>query len=274
MPNDITKVGSDVEPAEPHLPADIDSPPRRTPPPTLRDWGLLAVGVTFVLMGLVLLPSDRDTGIVTVVFFGACTAVFANTILRKYRFRGLQAARVELTGGVPIRPSRAKSIVLALSTFGVGLTLVVFGRQYGEIFWYLSWLIAASGGVVFAGTAIGWLPSGYVQFDPAGITFGARGYSYLVPWDNIAGLSGGDVHDNPALFIWLRDPDRITANPPALQQRMLKTFASNQTWVGAPIYLLTATYGLDLPLLVQALERYRAEPSARVELTRRRLPGA
>ena len=41
---------------------------------------------------------------------------------------------------------------------------------------------------------------------------------------------------------------------------------------GAPIFVLTSNYGMDLPLFMMALERYLADPAARAELARRQLP--
>jgi uncharacterized membrane protein len=240
--------------------------------PGMRDWALLGIGVTFVLTGLLVLPSNPNVGIVTIAFFGPCAMVFATSIVRKFRFRRLRALRVEIIGGVPIRPSRATVFVFGASLAMMGIVLVAFGRSYGIVFWALAWLIAIAGFATLLGLAAGWLPVGYLQFDPPGITIGRRGWAYTVPWDCISGISAGEYHDNAALFIWLDHPDAISAHPPERKGQVLKHLARNARWIGAPIMLMTSQYGMDLPLLVNAMERYITSPSARTELSRRLLP--
>ncbi len=65
------------------------------PKPGLRDWALLTIGALFVCAGLFILPRDRNTGLVTLAFFGCCTAVFASTIVRKLRARKLAPLKAE-----------------------------------------------------------------------------------------------------------------------------------------------------------------------------------
>jgi hypothetical protein len=53
---------------------------------------------------------------------------------------------------------------------------------------------------------------------------------------------------------------------------VLKSFAWGTGWAGAPIMLLPSRYGIDLPMLMLALERYLTEPTARSELAHRLIP--
>jgi hypothetical protein len=76
------------------------------PKPGIRDWALLAIGIVFVLSGVIILPSNRDVGIVSLAMFGPATVVATTIILRKLRFRRQRALKAEIVGGVPIRQSR------------------------------------------------------------------------------------------------------------------------------------------------------------------------
>jgi hypothetical protein len=61
----------------------------------------------------------------------------------------------------------------------------------------------------------------------------------------------------------------VAAHPPERKDQVARHLASNVGWFGAPVMLLTSQYRLDLPLLVQALERYITDPTARAELSRK-----
>jgi hypothetical protein len=244
------------------------------PRPGLRDWALLAINIVFVALGLFILPHNRDVGIVSLALFGPCLLVTVGSVLRKFRFRRLRALKAEIVGGVPIRQSRTQTLLTALVLTLMGVLTVLFGRSYGLIFWTLAWLMALTGGALTIAVLLGLIPDGYVKFDPEGITFGRARYSYLVPWDNIARVGAGQVHDNPALFIWLRDYDRVTVQPSEKRARVLKSFAWGAGWAGAPIMLLPSRYGMELPFLLIALGRYLTDPAARGELAHRLIPRA
>jgi hypothetical protein len=244
----------------------------RYPRPAVRDWALLTINVVFVAAGLLILAHDRNVGIVTLAFFGPCLVLTVGIILRKMRFRRFRALKAEIVGGVPIRASRALLLCLALTLTLMGVIIVLFGRSYPLIFWMLAWLIASIGGALVIAVLSGLIPNDYLKFDPEGITFGRARHAYMVPWNNIAQISAGHMHDNPALLIWLHDDNRVTVHPSEKRARVLKSFAWGRSWAGAPIMLLPSRYGIDLPVLVLALERYLNEPTARSELAHRFIP--
>jgi hypothetical protein len=244
------------------------------PGPRIKDWALLAINIVFVAAGLFILPHKSDVGIVTLAFFGPCLIVTVGTVLRKFRFCRFRALKAEIVGGVPIRASRAQALATALVLTLMGVIIVLFGRSYGLIFWTLAWLIALIGGALMIAVLCGLIPNDYLKFDPEGITFSRARYSYMVPWDNIARVSAGHMHDNPTLFIWLHDYNRVTVQPSEKKAQVLKSFAWGTGWAGAPIMLLPSRYGIDLPPLMLALERYLTEPTARNELAHRLIPRA
>lgn len=243
----------------------------KLPGPGIRDWLLLAIGVVFVAMGLIILPSDLKVGVVTLAFFGPCAALFAYNIYRKRRFSREGPLSVKIVGGVPIKPSRLQVFYLGGGFAIVGLLLVIFGRSYGPIFWGIAWLIAVVGSLVLIALASGRLPIGYIQFDPPGITIARRNWSYLVPWEAIEAISAGYFHDNPAVYIWLHDLRLVEVSPADSRAKALKHLATNAGWVGAPIMLMPSQFGMDLPLLVQAIERYVRDASARLELSQKHI---
>ena len=61
-------------------------PELKLPGPDMRDWLLLSVGVVFIAMGLVILPSDHQVGVVILTFVCPCAAFFACNIQWKRRF--------------------------------------------------------------------------------------------------------------------------------------------------------------------------------------------
>jgi len=213
-------------------------------------------------------------GIVTLAFFGPCLIVTVGSILRKFRFRRFSALKAEIVGGVPIRASRTQALVAALVLMLMGAIIVVFGRSYPLIMWTLAWLIALLGGGLTIAVLCGLIPNDYLKFDPEGITFSRARYSYIVQWDSIAQVRAGHMHDNPALFIWLHDYNGIIVHPREKRDRVLKSFAWGTGWAGAPIMLLPSRYGIDLPVLMLALDRYLTEPTARSELAHRLIPRA
>ena len=244
----------------------------RYPKPNLQDWMLLTISILFVAVGLIILPSNRDVGVVTIAVSGPCAALSIATILRKLRFRRTAPLRVELTGGVPIRPSRLVAATCGVAVATVGIILIVFGRSYGLMFWCLAWVIAFLGSSMLLGVALGLLPVGYIRFDPAGITFAQRRWAYTVPWGAIYQLSAGEYHGNAALGIWLYDFDLVSVQPTASRDHVLCRLAQNQVWFGAPIVLFTSRYRMELPLLMEAMQRYMTDPAARAELSRRLIP--
>jgi len=212
----------------------VTAPDTTYPRPGVADWLLLAIGILFVVCGLIVLPHNRDVGIVTIALFGPCAAVFATIILRKMRFRRVRVLKAEIVGGVPIRVSGAAFLTTSAALTIICAISVVFGRSYGVIFWALAWMFALAGCVLLIGFFAGWFANDYVQFDPEGITFGRRRFAFTVPWDGISWVSAGSLHNNPAAFMWLHSLDAVRVHPIARRDRALKHLAFNAGWAGRP----------------------------------------
>ena len=73
---------------------------------------------------------------------------------------------------------------------------VTFGRSLELIFW-LGWVLTAVGSCYLLGPAVGWLPVGYIQLNPEGITYGRRRFAYT---DAIAGMSARGLEPRACAF--------------------------------------------------------------------------
>jgi hypothetical protein len=231
-------------------------------------WGVLAISIAFVMCGLLLLGSNLPVAIVTIAFFGSCAAVAGMILLRKLRAKAPSPDRVELLGGIALRPSRLLIGGIGAWIGGLGVIMFVFGSQYGLLLLGLGLGMAALGCFILVGIAVGWLPTEYLRFDPSGITLGRRRFAYMIPWDNIAALSTAEINHNPVILIELHQPERIEVTPPERMTQALKEL-SRYGLHGAHVMLAPVQYRMDASLLVQALDRYVREPHARNELSAR-----
>jgi hypothetical protein len=229
----------------------------------------------FILAGLVALPLHRGIGIITIALFGSFALLVAIRVILRLKFFRPVPLRVEIVGGVPIRPSRVIQIIAGIWFIGLGVLMLIFGWPTGYLFDRATAYVPCGVAMVILGCYIlyglftGRLWQRYLQFDPSGITFGRRGYSFTVHWDNIAGITS-ELEPGPVLLIYIRNIDLVSIYPP---ERRTKAFhILNWDALRNPIILNPAQYGMDLKLLMEALDRYLIDPSAREQLSRRALP--
>ena len=241
------------------------------PPPTLHDWLMLAIGIVFVAMGLVILPSKPDVGIVTLAMFGTCLVVFAAIIGRKLRTRKFTASKVDVVGGIPIRPNKALMVVMGLWMLALGLIMIVYGYSYPLLFRVIAAFVAVVGVVLFVGAALGKWPGGYLQFDPDCLTIARRRWSARIPWHSIAAVHEAEYHSNPVLLIAVPDLAAIAIEPASATAGAFKAIAKMQTYMGAEFAIMSTHYGIDLPVLAAAVTRYASAAAARKELGQRLL---
>lgn len=241
----------------------------RYPGPTIKDWAVVLIGLGFVALGLWVSPGKPEA-LGLVAFFGAIAAVGLWNVVRKLRAAKLRPLSVEVLGGVPLRPSRLRMGLLGGGIFGVGLALLTVPNKPIIILVCIAVMIAA-GGFVLGAVLLGKLPVGFLQFDEAGLTVGQRNAVFTIGWDNIAAVWPGELHDNATLFLNVHDLGAVDVRPPEAKQQVIRSLLSSQAWVRAHVIVMTETYGLDLPLLVAAIEGYVREPESRARLAVRRL---
>ncbi len=236
------------------------------PLPNWQDWLLLTINVVFVVMGLIILPRNRDTGIVTLAFFGTCLVVSAGTILRKFRFRRFSGEKVGVAGGVPIRASAVSMRLGGAWLIGLGTLLVVFSHDYPVVFRVLAGCTAVVGALLFLATLTDKWPGGYLQFDPDYLTIAERKWCARIPWGDIVHVEQAEFHSNPVLLLFVRDLTCLDIAPPDELKRATKAIARTRSISGADLSIMTNHYGIDLPVLAAAIARYVNDVSARAEL--------
>ena len=245
--------------------------PRGTKSPTplkvtFRDWLLAAVSALFTIIGLLMLRTDMNGGLVIITMFGSGFAFSLHTILRKKRFRLIRPIQATVVGGMPIRPPRKKAIFVALALIAIGLIFTIFGQHLGATFQLISGILIIIGGCVAIAIAAGILPAGFVQFDPEGFTLGGAKWKATVPWSSISNMTEAELHDNPAIFLWVNSAHDIVVEPATYKKKILKQVALSQAWVGADFAIMPSQYNIDAPVFFAALTRYISTPSTRAEL--------
>jgi hypothetical protein len=239
------------------------------PGPQLRDWLLLAVGIAFCLAALVIWPHDWRRAVVTLTFFGACTAGFAFTIARKLRSRRFRATQVSIAGSVDIPISRTRFVIIAAVTIVIGAVLVFVEREGGWVMQAIGWGLLLFGAGLIAGQAMGLLGRQYLRFEPGGIVVGERRYSFTVPWEAMEAIGTGEYHDNAVVLLGFSNLDMIQVSPETQRARLYKRIAFCRGWFHTDWFIMCENYGLASAPLAAALARYLNDPEARKELAPR-----
>lgn len=236
------------------------------PRPSVTDWLLVVLNVAFVLAGIVVLFKDPAVGLVTIAFFGSCLVIAAGTVRRKLRARRFKAERIDVAGGVPIRPSKTFLPMLGAWLALLGIILFAFGGGYPLVFRILSVVVAVCGIVLLGLSLTGRFPVGFLQFDPDGLTIAQRAWRARIPWDAITGVHEGEFASNPVLLIEVADPREIEISPVTAYAVAMRDIGKTRARMGADIALMTRNYGLDLPLLATTVAHYVNDRSARAAL--------
>lgn len=246
------------------MPKDRGPAPDRITP---QDWALAVIGGLFTLAGLLIIRRDFNTGIVTLALFGLCFVHAVGVIVRKRRLQRQQAGAVaaSVAGGVPLRQSRVRMLLLAGALLAIGATHAAFTTHPVQI--GIGWLLLAVGGVMLAGLLSGRLYTDYLQFDPDGLSLGNRRGLAFVPWDAITGVARADLHTHPIVLLRV-DLNAVQARPATHGPRLLKQMGRTHGQFGADFAIMTTVYGFDAPVLLAALRRYATEPATRHELRR------
>jgi hypothetical protein len=246
-----------------HYPARLSSMNAK---PTFRDWALAAIGTMFVLMGLFILPHDLKLGVSTIALFGVAAIMSIGRLVRKLRNARRDISVVQVAGGQRIMASRLKMASVGATCLLLGGVLIVFSTHPPLYITVIYWLIASAGTVLLLMLALGIAPIAHLEFTPAGLVFGFRNWATLLEWDRIISLSAGDIHDNPALFLWLDSPEALQVTPQDKHGKFLKYVRQSRGWLGADIVIMPMQFGIDSQVLFAALKRYTENREARGEL--------
>jgi len=231
--------------------------------PSLRDWMLASIGIIFVLMGIVILPSNRNVGIMTLAMFGTCAILSIRRIMRKLRYRRLNINEVNVVSGTKIQPSRIKAATLGATLFCLGIVLLVFKPDDAPLIIRACFgIIAGAGAFVLISIACGVSLGQSLEFTPDGLVFSYRSWSAILPWEQIKKASEGEIQNNPTLFMWLDSPEHFKVSPPEKQEKFMSYMEQCRALTGADIFLITSQYDVDLPILFSAIDKYRTNPES------------
>ncbi|MDQ0463973.1 hypothetical protein QO010_001744 [Caulobacter ginsengisoli] len=244
--------------------------PRHTPfdPPSARDWILLVISLLFVAAGVLeIVRGDWRTGAITLMFFGGGALLFAGQIFTKLRWRRSSPGKVAIAGSrdIPMARGRILALVAAVGVFGLAGALL--GGSMGLVLQGLCAGLALFAVGFTLALLCNWLPTPALRFEPQGLVVqrGSR-RRYRADWDNIAGLSVGELARNPMILLHFHDSAAVTILPGAQRALVQREIASTQGLYGADLVIMPKLFGLDAQLLAAALQRYIKTPAARTEL--------
>jgi hypothetical protein len=234
------------------------------------DWLLVALNTAFVAAGIVILPREPAGGLATLAFFGSCLAVSAGTVWRKLRYRRFAGERIDVAGGVPIRPSSTFLPLLGGWLALLGVVLFVFGGEIGLIFQAIAVIIAVTGMTTLVLALTGYATGAFLQFDPDALTIGQLSWQgpwrARIPWDDIVSVREGEYESNPMLLVTVVDPAVLQIVPAKARDRAMRDIARARQWMDADFAVMTSLYGIALPVLAETVARYVNDAAARAEL--------
>jgi len=169
--------------------------------PTFREWTAFVIFTLFTAGAISILPTNRNLAILCLSFFGLGSVVAGLTVVRKIRESKFDGTAVEVLGGLDIRPSRFRLLVLSVSLVVLGTNMVIFGDETPIILQIIGGFIFLVGAGMTLLALLKKLPVGFIRFDADCFVIGKRGYSISIDWDNIARVEPGDVNSNSAVFI-------------------------------------------------------------------------
>lgn len=238
----------------------------------------LAISLGFCVLAVFLWDENWRVALVTLTFFGSGVLVFVAYFLRKWRERRFRATQVGITGSIDIPMSRARFAALAFGFMAVGSIIAWLAVDYPGIMRVLGVFVAFCGLALLVALVTGFAARQSIRFEPAGIVFRQRKFSYFVPWGDIRGIDAFEYAHNPFVRLWLADPSRIEVTPAEHGRAFLKQVRRNRGYWDADLVIEPRSFGFDVPPFLAALSRYISEPEAREELapvpeTQKRLSG-
>ncbi len=236
-----------------------------------RDLISLIINWAFALLGLALLPSAPDVGLVTLALFGSGALFLGWQQWRRYTEHRLLLTSVAVAGGVPIAQRRGSTVVKGLWLVALGLVFVVFGGSYPVAFQWLGGFVFLVGIAVTALAALRLHPAGFLQFEPDGLIIAQRSWQVLVPWDRIYAVKRGDISNTPFIRLGVTDIATLAITPPSATAKALQEMLSGSRWSWGPFMIFPTHYGIATPVLGGAIVHYVRNAPARKNLSHRQL---
>jgi hypothetical protein len=249
-----------------------ENQPAKPPGPGLRDWALLAISVTFVVMGCFIARHKPRDALFVIAFFGVCALTFGFNIYRKLRRRRFTATSVLAPGGVELRASNSRMLVLAALIGAPAIT--IFFIDAPLLIRICGWIMIGASALLLLLVLSGRVSRRFIRFDPLGLTLGEPKFEYTVPWDELEGIAEFEIYDNAVVGFAVRDPELIQVTPASARELVNKLLGKNKGWVGRDVVIMVGQFAITAEALCGSLRTYAEDAQARAGLVRRRQLGS
>jgi hypothetical protein len=239
----------------------------KPPGPRFRDWAVFGISVTFVVLGCIIaLRSPRDA-LFPLALFGVCALSSGYGIFRRLRRRRFQATTVLAPGGVELRGSNSRMLLLAAMIAVPGAT--IFFVSAPPLIRACGWVMLGASALLLFLMLTGRVSRRFIRFDPLGITLGETKFEYTVPWDELAGIVEFEMYDNPAVGFDVLQPELVQVKPEAARPRVYKLLGQNKGFVDRHVVIMASHFAVTAEALCAALQNYAGDTQARAGLVRR-----
>jgi len=219
-------------------------------------------------MGCFIARESPREALFGLTFFGVCALVSGHTIFRKLRRRRFAATTVLAPGGVELRGSNTRTLLLAVLVALPG-TAIFFVGDAPIVIRVCGWIMVGTAVALVMLVLSGRVSRTFIRFDPLGLTLGQPKFEYVVPWDELADITEFEMHDNPVVGFDVLRPEAILVTPESARPRIDKLLARNLAFTGREVVIMPLNFATSAELLCAALRNYSTNREARADLVRR-----
>src|SRR5882672_258252 len=201
-------------------------PPSAPPGPRFRDWALFVVNVAFVVLGCFVARRSPRDALFVIAFFGVCALTSGYRIHRKLQRRRFTATTVLAPGGVELRGSNSRMLLLAALIAVPGAT--IFFVDAPLMIRVCGWIMVGASALLAILVLTGRVSRRFIRFDPLGLTLGETKFEYTVPWDELAGIVEFEMYDNPVVGFDVLQQELIQVTPESARPRVYQLLGNNK----------------------------------------------
>lgn len=160
--------------------------------------------------------------------------------------------------------SRKKITFLAVVLIVYGLHAALLVRIH-VAYTIATGTMAATGILLLLLLLTGRAASGWVEFRPEGITIGSFRGQYSIGRSNIDAWTVSDFGSNLSILIRLRSIEEVSMysrpNPQKFGLRTRKNFLTNESWIGAHVFLMIGLYNAPADEIIGTMLQLYGEAS-------------
>lgn len=212
-----------------------------------------------------------------VFLFGfGCIVLSLSLYKKKQALKNLNAdfQSIDIEGGRKFKQSPLIFYSTAIGLFiAGGGTMFFWDQKMGLLI--CGAVTAALGAGMIVSRLFGFFGNNFISFEETGLRIGRNGYSFLIHWNNIAGIQLGEWNNVPYVFIEIVSEEAAveTIESDNLEKAILKFLKSctwNREFFESSFAFSTGQFGMDTALFFRAVTQYYENPMKRRELTLRR----